>query len=197
MNMIDLKNPWSRYLGAAIAAAVLQTAILGYMVESRAAILRSGTEVLLKSVPVDPRDLLRGDYVVLNYDISAIPAALITGDWPKAAQRTTVVVRLASQPDGFYAVTQAAFDSLPPMPGTVLLRSQLFDFNGIRLTGDSRLNVQYGIERYYVPEGEGRVLEQARNAALLSVAAKVSAAGTAQIRTLLLDGKPVYEEPLY
>jgi uncharacterized membrane-anchored protein len=29
--------------------------------------------VLLKTAPVDPRDFLRGDYVVLNYDISSVP----------------------------------------------------------------------------------------------------------------------------
>ena len=197
MSAIDWKNPWTRYLSAALAAVVLQTAILGYMVESRAAILRSGADVLLKSIPVDPRDFLRGDYVILAYDISSIPAGMIAGDWPQAAERTTLTVRLAPQPDGFFAATQAAFGTLPPMPDTVLIRSQPFDFNGTRLTGDERLAVQYGIERYYVPEGEGRVLEQARNAALLSVAAKVSAAGTAQIRTLLLDGKPIYQEPLY
>ena len=34
--------------------------------------LRTGTEVTLKTVPVDPRDLFRGDYVVLNYEISTL-----------------------------------------------------------------------------------------------------------------------------
>ncbi len=29
--------------------------------------LRTGTEVILKTMPVDPRDLFRGDYVTLNY----------------------------------------------------------------------------------------------------------------------------------
>lgn len=197
MSVLDPKPRWGRYIGIAAAIALLQTVILGYMVESRAAILRNGSDVLLKSIPVDPRDLLRGDYVILNYDISSIPATVITGDWPKAAVRTRLTVRLVPQPDGFFAVTEAAFGPLMEMPGSVLIRSQPFDFQGTRLTGDERLNVDYGIERYYVPEGEGRVLEQARNAELLSVAAKVSASGTAQIRTLLLNGKPVYQEPLY
>lgn len=34
--------------------------------------LRTGTEVILKTEPVDPRDLFRGDYVVLNYEISTL-----------------------------------------------------------------------------------------------------------------------------
>ena len=34
--------------------------------------LRTGTEVMLKTVPIDPRDLFRGDYVTLNYEISTL-----------------------------------------------------------------------------------------------------------------------------
>ena len=48
-------------LVAAIVAAALQTAVLGYMVESRASILRNGADIKLKTLPVDPRDLLRGE----------------------------------------------------------------------------------------------------------------------------------------
>ncbi len=71
------------YLVAAVITAALQTGVLGYVIESRAAILRSGAEVLLKTAPVDPRHFLRGDYVVLNYDISSIPFQSISGPIPK------------------------------------------------------------------------------------------------------------------
>jgi uncharacterized membrane-anchored protein len=63
--------------------------------------------------------------------------------------------------------------------------------------GGQAIRVDYGIERYYVPEGEGRDLEQARSDGQLSIAARVSDSGQAQIRRLFVDGKPVYEEPLY
>ena len=66
-----------RFALAALAVGLGQTAILGYMVESRASILRYGTEILLQTALVDPRDLLRGDYVILSYDISTIPAAFL------------------------------------------------------------------------------------------------------------------------
>ena len=52
-------NPLMRPLFAAILVALLQTAFLGYMIESRASILRNGVDVVLKTVPVDPRDLRR------------------------------------------------------------------------------------------------------------------------------------------
>jgi uncharacterized membrane-anchored protein len=59
------------------------------------------------------------------------------------------------------------------------------------------MRVEYGIERYYVPEGEGKPIEEARNDGNVAIAARVSPDGSAQIRSLLVDGKPVYDEPLY
>ncbi len=57
--------------------------------------------------------------------------------------------------------------------------------------------IQYGLESYFVPEGEGKKLEQARNQQKLRVVAAVLPSGRAAIKRLLLDGQPVYEEPLY
>ena len=75
---------WLNPLLAALLVAGAQTAALGYMIESRASILRSGRDVLLKTVPVDPRDLLRGDYVILSYDISRLQPELFKGDRPRS-----------------------------------------------------------------------------------------------------------------
>ena len=49
-------------------------ALIAWMVIDRVRILRTGTEVTLRTRPLDPRDFLRGDYVTLGYDISALPA---------------------------------------------------------------------------------------------------------------------------
>ena len=51
-------------------AAVIQVAAIALIVYDRVGVLREGSEVLLQTRPVDPRDFLRGDYVVLNYQIS-------------------------------------------------------------------------------------------------------------------------------
>ncbi len=102
-----------RYLIAAVIAAALQTIILGYIIESRAAILRSGTEVLLKTTPVDPRDFLRGDYVVLNYEISSVPAQTVVGGLPTIPGEQTLWVRLKKQPDGFWAIVEFLVPAAP------------------------------------------------------------------------------------
>ena len=55
----------------------------------------------------------------------------------------------------------------------------------------------YGLERYFVPQGEGRAIESARNEGKVSIVAAVTKQGRAAIKRLLIDGKPVYEEPLF
>lgn len=190
-------NPLVRPIFAAILVALLQTAFLGYMIESRASILRNGVDVVLKTVPVDPRDLLRGDYVILSYDISTIPADKVTGGFPTEPTDAQLSVRLEKQPDGFWGVAEASFNTLSAKEGSVIARSAPFYFYPAPDGLQASLNVDYGIERYYVPEGEGKVLEEARNASALSVTARVDDDGRMQIRLIAIDGKPLYEEPLY
>jgi uncharacterized membrane-anchored protein len=182
---------------AAIIVAALQTAVLGYMVGERAWGLRSGVEVLLKTAPVDPRDLLRGDYVTLNYDISRVPVSTLVGGAPTESSSGQVLsVRLKKQDDGYWGIAESSFGALESKPDTVVLKSMPFDYY-FSSTPQDMIWVTYGIERYYVPEGDGHDIEDARNEHRVAIAARVAANGQAHIRSLLLDGKPLYEEPLY
>lgn len=185
------------FAAVALVVALVQTSILGYMIEGRASILRSGTEVLLKTAPVDPRDLLRGDYVILTYDISNISTTSVTGTRPKEGEVARLNVRLKPGEDGFWIVSQASFDPLAAEDGSVVLLSQPITMYGWEWENAGNLMVSYGIERFYVPEGEGKPIEDGRNEGRVSVAARVSEDGQAQIRALMLDGEPLYEEPLY
>ncbi len=185
------------FAAVALVVALVQTSILGYMIEGRASILRSGTEVLLKTAPVDPRDLLRGDYVILTYDISNISTTSVTGTRPKEGEVARLNVRLKPGEDGFWIVSQASFDPLAAEDGSVVLLSQPITMYGWEWENAGNLIVSYGIERFYVPEGEGKPIEDGRNEGRVSVAARVSEDGQAQIRALMLDGEPLYEEPLY
>lgn len=51
---------------------VLQIAFLLFMIGSNAHILKTGTKVLLETVPVDPHDIFRGEYARLGYKISTV-----------------------------------------------------------------------------------------------------------------------------
>lgn len=183
------------FLLAGIFVALLQSAVLLYTVVSRAAVLRDGREVLLETAPVDPRDLLRGDYVVLNYTIATLEAASIGGPWPEDREPHTIHVRLRPDGGGYWSVAEASFLPLDAQEGSVVLKGITGRLSGAR--EQASVSVHYGIERYYVPEGEGKALEEARNDGRISIAARVSAGGVAHIRALLRDGKPLYEEPLY
>lgn len=185
------------FAAVALFIAIVQTAILGYMIEGRASILRSGTDVLLKTAPVDPRDLLRGDYVILTYDISTISTTSITGTRPETGEVAKLHVRLKPGADGFWTVSAASFDPLAEEDGSVVLLSQPVTIYDWEWENAGNLTVFYGIERFYVPEGEGRPIEDGRNQGRVSVAARVSEDGQAQIRALMLDNEPLYEEPLY
>ena len=162
------------------AAALIQVALIALMVIDRVAILRSGTEVTLPTRPVDPRDFLRGDYVVLAYDISRIPVG-------EARNGTTVFVKLAPDADGVHRLVSVHADPAAVTAPEVMIRGRVTAYNG----------VHYGIESYFVPEGEGRAIEMARNQGKVTVVAAVTPAGRAAIKRLLIDGKPVYDEPWF
>jgi uncharacterized membrane-anchored protein len=80
----------------------------------------------------------------------------------------------------------------------VLIRGRVsYSCGSTSRTFCDRLTIRYGLENYFVPEGEGKTLEQARNQQKLRVVAAVLPSGRAAIKRLLLDGEPVYEEPWY
>ncbi|MEW6150931.1 MAG: GDYXXLXY domain-containing protein [Bradyrhizobium sp.] len=182
------------------AAVLLQCLLLVLMVADRMQILREGVEVTLQTQPVDPRDLLRGDYVVLRYDISQVPAGALK-DKPADARHPVVFVKLAPRADGVYQAVSVHAGPVPVTAPEVLIRGRVGNYGGScgsgRRTFCDNLPIKYGLESYFVPEGEGLKLEQARNQQKLRIVAAVLPSGRAAIKRLLLDGEPVYEEPLY
>jgi hypothetical protein len=180
-------------------AGVIQVALIALMVGDRVRILRSDTEVTLKTRAVDPRDFLRGDYVVLNYDISAVPTGALK-DTPVSAPDMLLYVKLARGSDGFHQAVSLHREPVALGPGEALIRGRV---NGRSFCGESRhlfcssVQLDYGLEKFFVPQGEGKEIEKARNDGKVAVVAAVASSGRAAIKRLLLDGKPVYDEPLF
>ena len=190
----------NRLLIAAILLSLLQIGFLGSMIFSRAAVLRNGTEVLLRIQPVDPRDLLRGDYVILSYDISRIPVSLVA-NVPTGMTTTAegpIWVRLAKGADNHFTAVAASLGErpvAPPAPGEVDIRGHLSA--GWSLAADATLNPDYGIERFYLPEGEGLAIQNDMRERPFSVKVAVAKDGTAQIKSLHDGETMLYEEPVY
>ncbi|MCP3379269.1 MULTISPECIES: GDYXXLXY domain-containing protein [unclassified Bradyrhizobium] len=197
--MIKFAALWQRIPKAVLfgAAILLQCALLVLMVVDRVRILREGREVTLQTRPVDPRDLLRGDYVVLGYDISQLPAGALAGQ-PTAERNPVVFVKLAPDANGLYQAVSVHAEPVTVAAPEVLIRGRVsYSCGSTSRIFCDKLTIRYGLESYFVPEGEGRKLEQARNQQKLRVVAAVLPSGRAAIKRLLLDGEPVYEEPWY
>jgi uncharacterized membrane-anchored protein len=181
------------------AVALLQFGLLGAMVLDRARILREGTEVTLQTRPVDPRDLLRGDYVALGYDISQLSAGALQNQ-PAGARNPYVFVKLAPTPEGIYEAISVHADAVPVTAPEVLIRGRVTTGATCGPHGRAfceKLLVRYDLERYFVPQGEGRNLELLRNQRKLTVVAAVLPSGRAAIKRLMVDGEPVYDEPWF
>jgi uncharacterized membrane-anchored protein len=180
-------------------AALVQVGLIAAMVVDRSRILREGQEVMLQTRPVDPRDLLRGDYVVLSYDISSVAAGALK-DQPVKTRRSPVYVTLSPKADGFYEVAALSLTPVTVSGKDVLIRGRIVSGDHCGGFVDAfcdKLQINYGIERYFVPQGEGREIEHSRNEGKVAVVAAVTPAGRAAIKRLLIDGKPVYDEPLF
>lgn len=185
-----------RIIWLGIIVALLQSGALYAMVEQRASILRSGTDVILLSEPIDPRDFLRGDYVTLSYDISNISADKIIGNRPEAGDRADIYITLVKGADERWGFAGASWQARTDLkPNEVQLRGRTPNY--AYFASDNTHHVNYGIERYYVPEGEGLAIEEQQRERKIDVVVAVSNDGNAQIRALRSDGKVLYEEPLY
>jgi uncharacterized membrane-anchored protein len=185
---------------SAIVLAIVQIGFLSWIIAGRAAVLRDGREVIFKVAPVDPRDLLRGDYVSLTFDIDAIPHAMIENA-PQEAYNTeygTIYVRVKKGADGYWHLLLASLNSpprTPPSPDDVDLRGIIH--SGRWFGPDTTIDVDYGLDRFYLPEGEGLAIEHDMNTRPFGVKVAVAADGTAQIKALMDGETLLYEEPLY
>ncbi|MDQ0998930.1 putative membrane-anchored protein [Phyllobacterium ifriqiyense] len=185
-----------RIIWLGIIVALLQSGALYAMVEQRASILRSGKDVILLSQPIDPRDFLRGDYVILSYDISNVSIDKISGTRPDAKGLINVYVTLVKGADERWNFASASWQARTDLkPDEVQLRGRTPNY--AYFASDNTYHVDYGIERYYVPEGQGLAIEEQQRERKIDVVIAVSNEGDAQIRALRSDGKVLYEEPLY
>ena len=107
--------------GALAAVAALQIGALGYMVADRVRLIKTSREIVLPIVPVDPRDLFKGDYVQLGYGITMVPGNVVEGPAPAAAKPAYVTI--TPQPDGTWAATKITRNFPATTPEQVVLRA--------------------------------------------------------------------------
>ena len=139
-------------------------------------ILTGGVEIFLKIAPVDPRDLLRGDYVTFRYaDISQLnfyDQNFIVGD--------TVYV-LLKKGDKYWRVSGYPTENKPKEENSIFIKGKISSVN------KNSINVRYGIEEYFIAEGTGRTFNFAGKEAVAKVS--VDKDGNAVLKQLYIDGE--------
>jgi uncharacterized membrane-anchored protein len=131
-----------------------------------------GEDVQLKLVPVDPTDILRGEYLTLRYDISTLDKNL--NDTPFTSGENVYV-------------------SLSRDTPARALRYSHIKPEGLYIAGvywdDWRGTIKFGTEQYFIPEGTGGAVNfrDGEYTALV----KIDGRGNARVQKILKNGQEV------
>ncbi len=210
-NLIDeISTGWRRPLHSfldrigiwplVVVVALVQTAVLGSMIWDRVTLLKTGREVVVDVVPVDPRSLFRGDYVILNYAISQIDLNDVEGE-PKRGDVVYVTLEKPSDGNAWAPVAAVKEKQVQNAKHQVVVRATVTGRSSRQIEETKErvktLRLKYGAERYFVEEGKGKVIEKQITDKKIQVVWAVNASGTAAVKALMVDGVRVYDEPLY
>jgi len=163
-----------------IIIGIFWIVVIGGFIAFKEFTLQTGDEILLKTRPVDPRDLFRGDYVILRYDINTINTDNLSYQASDFTEDGKIYVLLNVDDNKIGSLSD--IDKNKPNEG-------IFIKGTVKNVRDKRLSVEYGIESYFVPEGEGKEIE--RNLSKMYTKVAVDNFGNAVIKSLVLDGKDI------
>lgn len=165
------------FVKAMLVPAIVLLGFIGYNYYT----FNQGQEILLKTAPVDPNDIFRGNYVNLRYDISVINLTHMPYDMPFVYGDDVFAV--LAKGEKYWYVARVGHYYQYPGQNEVVMKG--------KVTGsyENTINVLWGIESYFVPEGKGLQIE--REIRDVSVRISVDRTGRALIRELYINDKPV------
>lgn len=143
-----------------ICSACLQVLLLAGMGGQREYIVHTGKTVYLRTVPFDPRDMFRGDYARLSYEISNIDkkyfkdGIVVPSDTRESYRKFKGrKVYTVLQVDDSNVASVLYVTDKKPAKGTLFISGrQEYSF-------ENSISVLYGIEAFFVQQGKGRELE--------------------------------------
>jgi uncharacterized membrane-anchored protein len=156
----------------AVGWVVLQVAFFAGWAATEQRRQVTGMSILVRTAPVDPRDLLRGQYMALSYEFSRHQTLTDLARDAEEGEEVWVVLR----PEGEVHVPDHAVRERPyGLPGgqvAILGRRERWRF-------------LFGVEQYFVPEGtETPALRDT------TVRLRVGKDGRVRIESVLVKGKP-------
>lgn len=175
-------SPWLRWG----LLALIQLGLIAIPLADRLAVQSTGTLVPLAVVPVDPRDLLRGDYVIINLAITRVPASLPGGEGLTSGDK--VFVELARS--GAAAAEPVAIARDRSALGALAIAGT------VRSATAEEIRIDYGIDAFFLPEGEGLAIERMDKDRLL-LEVSVTDDGRSLPVNLLVDGKVVRSDAIF
>jgi uncharacterized membrane-anchored protein len=151
-----------------------QMVVLGSMIARSTWTLIAGETILLRVIPVDPRDLFRGDYVILGYDFTT-RRPLGDSQWNEAYKGRDIFVTLVPDADGKHWLGSTVSWERPS--------------SGKFLKGKvgSDLRNEFNIGQFFVQEGKGKEYEDAVRSRRLSAEIAVTDEGAATLKRLVVE----------
>ena len=174
-------------VGLAAAIALQFLILIGIYFKAQLP-LWTGEEIRLKTIPVDPRSLFRGNYARLQYDISQLKTSLFP-DRDNLREGEVVYVSLKPGKGGLYEFAGVSLDKPDRKP---FLRGRI---SGNWLRGSTDYyRVHYGIEAFFAPKEKALGLEShLRNGGVAVL--MVSAGGSARLKDVIPSTKGAKAQP--
>ena len=164
-----------------LLALFIQILIIGGLFSYKYLILIKGKEILLKIEPIDPRALLRGDYLYFQYEISRLPVSYFSYQ-PQIGDIVYVPLKREGK---FWKATRGIKNKKPQ---EFEFKDKIFIKGKVKMKSISYVYLEYGIEQYFIPEGAGKNLRWWRHK--ISAKVKVDRQGNAVLKQIYVDNKP-------
>ncbi|MCX7258617.1 MAG: GDYXXLXY domain-containing protein [Polaromonas sp.] len=137
-------------LALIFGGAVLALGAANHDVLDKEQVIQSGQKIYVALAPRDPRSLMQGDYMALNFGFPReIETALEQADSGRTQNRAVVVARLDAR--GVATVLRVASAHETPAAGELLLPLKRMQWRWVLVT-----------DAFYFPEGQGQPLQAAR-----------------------------------
>lgn len=174
--------PWKdpAKIGLAIFTAfVFQLVILSGLSGKGLVPRITSDRVRFEVIPVDPRDMMRGEYITLGYEFSRLPEDVELIDERIKSYKTKtnfnqksidvyVTLKFNLKEDIYKGIF---FGNTPPTKGRYL-RGKL----------NSNNRIEFGIEAFYLQEGKGQIYEKAIREKKLVAEVYLAPDGSAQMK---------------
>ena len=163
-------NPKNEYIKLVIIIIVILLILGGFILYVSIPFFGTKTAVLATQ-PVDPFDLIRGQYIIIRYEIGNIPT-----------------IQGVEVGEKIYVLLKEDNEGISRFDGTSLIRpssNKQFIKGKIISKNDNSMNLEFGIEQYFFERGAKFSTRD------MTVRIKLSDFGGSRIIELLQDGDPI------